>query len=238
MFFFNPYFNPIIVAAAVIPAVALMIYVYRQDKLEREPLRLLLQLALMGALAAFLASLTEKAGLWILGRFTYSSEDTYLALVYFLVVAVSEEGFKYLLMKRKTWFSESFNCQYDGVVYAVFVALGFALVENVGYVVQYGFSAALVRAVTAVPGHACFGVFMGAWYGSAKRYDNYGYPERSTFFRVMSFLVPCLLHGIYDYVASHEGGGYTALFVGFIIVLFAVSFLLVRKLSREDRYID
>ena len=89
--------------------------------------------------------------------------------MYFGVVAFSEEGAKYFLLKRRTWNSAAFNCQFDGVVYAVFVSLGFALWENISYVLMYGLSTALVRAVTAVPGHACFGVFMGVWYGLAKR---------------------------------------------------------------------
>lgn len=44
---------------------------------------------------------------------------------------------------------------------------------------MYGLGTAAVRAVTAVPGHACFGVFMGAFYGLAKRYDNFGDEYRS-----------------------------------------------------------
>lgn len=89
------------------------------------------------------------------------SSTAYNVLLYFVVVALSEEGFKYLLLKKRTWYSSEFNCQFDGVVYAVFVALGFALWENISYVLMYGLGTAAVRAVTAVPGHACFGVFMG-----------------------------------------------------------------------------
>ena len=99
---------------------------------------------------------------------------TYNAIMYFGIVAFSEEGAKYFLLRRRSWHSAAFNCQFDGVVYAVFVALGFALWENISYVLMYGLSTALVRAVTAVPGHACFGVFMGVWYGLAKRLTAQG----------------------------------------------------------------
>ena len=117
------------------------------------------------------------------------------------------------------------------------VALGFALWENLSYVFQYGFSTALVRAVTAVPGHACFGVFMGSWYGQAKRADNFGYPEKSVYYRVLSVLVPMLLHGLYDYIATRTSDGSTWIFVVFVIIMFFISFKLVKKLSDEDRYI-
>ena len=57
---------------------------------------------------------------------------------------------------------------------------------------MYGFGTALVRAVTAVPGHACFGVFMGAWYGMAKRWEGAGFESRSKTCRTMALLLPAL----------------------------------------------
>ena len=124
--------------------------------------------------------MTEQIGEAILGILLPQSSTAYNVLLYFIVVALSEEGFKYLLLKKRTWYSGEFNCQFDGIVYAVFVALGFALWENISYVLMYGLGTAAVRAVTAVPGHACFGVFMGAFYGLAKRNANIGDEYRSS----------------------------------------------------------
>ncbi len=87
-----------------------------------------------------------------LGHSCRRVSTAYNVLLYFVVVALSEEGFKYLLLKKRTWYSSEFNCQFDGVVYAVFVALGFALWENISYVLMYGLGTAAIRAVTAVPG--------------------------------------------------------------------------------------
>jgi len=154
------------------------------------------------------------------------------------VVALSEEGFKYLLLKKRTWYSSEFNCQFDGVVYAVFVALGFALWENISYVLMYGLGTAAVRAVTAVPGHACFGVFMGAFYGLAKRYDNFGDEYRSRRCRRFAVLVPVLLHGTYDFIATYEYDGYAWIFVVFVVLLFAAAYRMIKKLSCDDRFID
>lgn len=123
------------------------------------------------------------------------------------------------------------------MVYAVFVSLGFALWENINYVLSYGFSTAIVRALTAIPGHACFGVFMGIFYGLAKKYYNYGHPLASKIMRVFCVIVPALLHGAYDFIASMEymmGGWY---FVIFVVILFAVSFVLVNRMSKRDQYI-
>ncbi|MFR7744179.1 MAG: PrsW family intramembrane metalloprotease [Acutalibacteraceae bacterium] len=150
MIFF--YTNPILIAAAVIPAVFLLVHVYRADKLEKEPAPLLISLVLYGIAATFIALLLERFGGWLLGRYFPENSTPYNVLMYFGVVAFSEEGAKYFLLKRRTWNSAAFNCQFDGVVYAVFVSLGFALWENISYVLMYGLSTALVRAVTAVTG--------------------------------------------------------------------------------------
>ena len=136
MIFF--YTNPILIAAAVIPAIFLLVHVYRADKLEKEPAPLLISLVLYGIAATFIALLLERFGSWLLGRYFPEDSTPYNVLMYFGVVAFSEEGAKYFLLKRRTWRSTAFNCQFDGVVYAVFVALGFALWENISYVDRAG----------------------------------------------------------------------------------------------------
>lgn len=236
MIFF--YTNPILIAAAVIPAVFLLVHVYRADKLEKEPAPLLISLVLYGIAATFIALVLERAGSFLLGLWFEEGSVTYNAIMYFGIVAFSEEGAKYFLLRRRTWHSAAFNCQFDGVVYAVFVALGFALWENISYVLMYGLSTALVRAVTAVPGHACFGVFMGVYYGRAKRYDNDGDFVKAKRCRTMAVLMPALLHGAYDFIATMEDPNCEWMFLVFVLALFAVSLKLVRVGSRSDRYID
>ncbi|MDY2719599.1 MAG: PrsW family intramembrane metalloprotease [Candidatus Faecousia sp.] len=241
MFFFFPMvpmMNPILIAAAVLPAVFLLVKVYRADRLEREPPMLLVSLVLYGILATGLALLTERLGTFLLDIFVRQDTVLYNVLLYFVVVAFSEEGFKYLLLKRRTWNSPAFNCQFDGVVYATFVSLGFALWENIGYVIRYGFSTAVVRAVTAIPGHACFGVFMGAWYGLAKRYDNMGCASQSKACRFLSFFLAAFAHGCYDYIATMDSVHYGWIFVAFIAVMFAAAFVVIHKMSKNDRFIS
>lgn len=232
------YTNPILIAAAIIPAVWLLRYVYRADVLEKEPGGLLLSLVLRGIVATFLALLTERLGSSIL--YLFFKEDTLVPhfLMYFVVVALSEEGFKYLLLYRRTWHSPDFNCRFDGVVYAVFVSLGFALWENIQYVSMMGLFAAAVRALTAVPGHACFGVFMGAWYGMARWYENYGEYDKSRRYRRLALIVPTLLHGCYDFIATISGTMFGMIFVVFVVLMFAAARRTVMRLSQDDRYID
>ena len=236
--FFLPTTNPILIAAAVIPAVILLRYIYRKDRLEKEPRDLLISLVVLGIISTSLAIVAERAGAFALGLVLPEGGITYNALMYFCVVGPAEEGAKYILLKRKTWSSPEFNCQFDGVVYAVFVSLGFALWENIGYVAAYGISTALVRAVTAVPGHACFGVFMGAWYGMAKRYDNSGEAAKSRRCRRLAFWVPVLIHGTYDFIATLNATLSALVFLAFVLVLFLSAMDRVHKISDEDTYID
>ncbi len=215
-----------------------MIKVYKSDRLEKESTGFLWKMVVSGVLSTLLAMIAERIGSMILGRFVSPRSALYNVILYFVIVGFAEEGAKYFMMKRKTWLSHEFNCLYDGVVYAVFVSLGFALWENISYVLHYGFSTALVRAVTAVPGHACFGVFMGVFYGLSRACAYKGDIGKSSILRVLAVLVPALIHGCYDYIASMETPNTTWIFIVFIAVMFGGSLALINYMSKNDRYIS
>ena len=231
-------YNGILIAAAIIPAVFLMIKVYRLDRLEKESHSLLINLVIAGVLSSLLALIEERILSTVLSAAVGADSPYYNIILYFGIVACAEESSKYIFLEKKTWTNPEFNCLYDGVVYAVFVSLGFALWENISYVMMYGFSTAIVRALTAIPGHACFGVFMGVFYGIAKRYDYKGESALSTLFRGDCIIIPILLHGSYDYIASMEAEGSGLNFLVFIAVLFVITYLLLGKFAKNDRYID
>ena len=239
MFYFliTPYltYNLILVAAAIIPAVFLMIKVYNSDRLERESPVILWRLLRAGIFSSLIALVEERILSALLGFAVPNNRLLYYVILYFGIVAFAEESSKYLMLKRNSWDSSEFDCQYDGVVYAVFVSLGFALWENISYVMHYGFGTALIRAITAIPGHACFGVFMGVLYGVARKYANRGDRETSKLFRVLAVVVPALLHGAYDFIARMEAN--SLYFIGFVVVLFLLSYRLVGRMSKVDHYI-
>ena len=230
--------DPLLIAAAVIPAVFLLVRVERADRLEKESPKLLISLVLFGIIATLIASLGERIGMAVLYSLFEEESVLFNFLLYFVVVALSEEGAKYVLLKRRTWKNPEFDCQFDGVVYSVFVSLGFALWENIGYVAYYGLSTALVRAVTAVPGHACFGVFMGTWYGLAKRREGAGDLAGAAKCRRAALLVPMLLHGFYDFCATYDDSVMGLIFLVFVVAMFITASRLVRRMSANDAYID
>ena len=229
-------YNLIMIAAAVIPALFLMIKVYKSDKLEPESPKLLFGLVLAGVASAFLALIEETVLEYALNIVLAKGTLLYDIILYFVVVALSEESSKYLLMKRKTWRNPEFDCRFDGIVYAAFTSLGFALWENISYVFSFGMSTALIRAFTAVPGHACFGIFMGVFYSIAKEYDLNGDHVKSSLYRKLAVIIPVLIHGAYDFIVSMNSDYATIFFFVFVILLFLVTFRLINKMSRNDRH--
>ncbi len=240
MFYFLIYpflsYNFILIAAAIIPAVILMVHVYRSDHLEKESGNLLWTLVKAGVFSTLVAIFFERIFSALLGSLFSPESTIYRILLYFGVVAISEEGAKYYQLKKNTWNREEFNCLYDGVIYAVFVSMGFALWENISYVLHYGLSVALIRAVTSIPGHACFGVFMGVFYTAAKLYSSAERFEESKRYQIAALVVPMLLHGAYDYIATLYSDSFNYLFIAFVAVLFFVSYKLVDKVARNDQY--
>ena len=86
MFLF--YVNPILIAAAVIPAIVLLRYVYKADRLDKESPGLLISLVLYGIAATFAALITEQIGETVLALIVPQNTTAYNAILYFIVVAL------------------------------------------------------------------------------------------------------------------------------------------------------
>ncbi len=227
-----------ILILALVPPLYLMVRIYRQDKIEKEPPRLLLRLFLCGCLSTILAGLLEELGSLVLG-YTGLPMSSYLyqLLMNFLVIGLAEEGVKHFFTRRNTWNHPAFNYRFDGVVYAVFTSLGFAAAENVMYVGGFGLGVAPIRAITAIPLHCIAGIFMGHFYGMAKYYDARGDYNGTRRNMRLSMLIPVLIHGFYDFCASYDSTVLGAIFLLNIIMLDIVAIRSVRKFSRNDSYI-
>ena len=155
---------------------------------------------------------------------------TYLFLAYFVVPGFIEEGVKNRVLRKRTWYDPNFNYRFDGIVYGVFVSLGFAGVENVLYVLNAGFGTAVVRAIFSIPGHAMFGVVMGFYLSRAKWAEKYGQRHRMRADLRRSFFVPAVLHGLYDFLLM----GFEAVFYFYFAGLVIGVICLLRKSARED----
>jgi len=183
-----------------VPALLAMAYVDRLDAKRPEPRQLLRRVAVAGACSAIPVVLIGH-GLRLLGPGDPMAEASYTAALYtaFIVAAIPEEAGKMISMLLFSWYRPEFDERMDGIVYGAWAGLGFALIENVAYLVTIPQSLAdyvavfVARAVLAVPGHATWGGIMG-YCAAKRRFDGSG---------------PGLLGGYALAVALH--GGYDAL---------------------------
>ena len=222
------------VLAAVLPTVFLLGYIYRHDTVEKEPIGLLLELLAFGVGSAWCASVLEGIGQRLLDAVLIPGSLGYTVLLAFVVVALSEEGMKLFFLKRRTWNDPNFNYRFDGIVYAVFVSLGFAAYENILYVFNYGLSTALLRAVSAVPAHMSFAVVMGVLYGRARLMENRGELVAARLGRGLALVCAVLLHGFYDACAMVGTGVSVMVFIVFVMTMFVGVYGLIKIESSTD----
>ena len=232
--------SPFLLLAALVPAAFLMVQVYRLDRIEKEPAGLLLKLALFGALSGLAAGAIEGALTRVLDV-TLGGSTLRLVLENFLAVALVEEACKRWVVLKFAWRHPAFDYRFDAVVYCVFSALGFAALENILYVAEYGFAVAVSRALLSVPGHCFFAVYMGIYLGQAKmaeramqRYYIELPDETPGQYLRASLLVPTLLHGFWDFSLSVGGWLMTVLFYLFVLAFFIDAYRKLRFAAGSD----
>ena len=218
----------IILAAGLLPAAVLFVYILRKDP-QPEPASWLRKAFFYGVAICFPVALVEGAISAVLfGNVTEATNLVETTLDAFFVAALPEESFKllalWLILRRNPYFDEHF----DGIVYAVCVGLGFASLENIGYLFSVGDewqTVAIGRALLAVPGHYAFAVLMGYYY------SMYHFVDRSSRTAACVLLVPVLAHGVYDTLAM---SGIVSEVVGGVSMLILIFFCIrMHKFARK-----
>jgi protease PrsW len=198
------------------PVLIIAFYIYNRDKYEKEPLSHLLKALLAGVLIVLPVVLIEKL-------LSMPSEMMKglpaAAYTSFVVASLTEEGMKFLAFCFFFWNNKNFNEKFDGIVYSVYIALGFAGIENILYVFSGGYGVGLIRALTAVPAHALFGIVMGYNFGLARFQQG-----RRAGYLVLAFLLPFFFHGVYDFLLMSNSLILLTLFVPIFIYFWIVGF--------------
>ena len=222
--------NLIILLIAIFPVFVIAFYVYKKDR-DKESKRLLAKLLFYGMLSCIPAVILELKVGALFGP--EESMDMVTKFFYiFFSIALVEEGCKWFFVYRIAYNNHEFDHIYDAIVYSVFVSLGFALFENIFYVFLGGITTGLLRAITAVPGHAINGILMGEYLGLAKKHDlnkNNG-PKRAAFF--LSLFMPTLTHALYDYCLLTANMTLLVVFLFYLIYLYIYSFKTIKKVSK------
>lgn len=209
----------IALAIAVLPAVLLLIYIFKKDA-KPEPKGKIWKAILLGAATVIPIICVEQFVSAILfGEGGESQSFIGHCADAFFVAAIPEECFKllalWLVLRKNPYFDE----HYDGIVYAVCVGLGFATVENIGYVVldDNWASVGIMRAIFSVPGHYAFAVLMGFYYA------QYHFVKRSFLNGVSILAVPVIAHGIYDSIVMNVGiSDYLVLPIIVLLIFFCI----------------
>jgi RsiW-degrading membrane proteinase PrsW (M82 family) len=211
-----------LVLIALAPVFIIGFYIYYRDKYEKEPLHMLARALLAGVIICFPVIFIER----FLSDFAQSFGTYRSVYDAFVVAAFTEEGFKFLALWLLFWKSSDFDEKFDGLVYAVFISLGFAAFENTLYVLKGGAQVGWIRALTAVPLHALDGAVMGYYFGIAKFFPAF----KNKYLR-LSFFLPFLLHGIYDFILMAGHPVLLTFFIPFIIFLWITGFKKMKTLQ-------
>lgn len=216
-----------ILAAA--PAVVLLFLIYNADTREKEPLRLVLAVLGLGMAACFPVIVCEMAFDVVLVNIFDPEGFAYLVSSNLLGVALVEEAFKFLAVYLLVWKRADFDHVFDGIVYCVAAALGFALLENILYVctAEDMLATAIGRAILSVPGHTCDGIFMGIFVGLAKKAKYDGLKSKCRNYIFLCLLAPIVEHGIYDGILATESEALLTVFYLFVILTYTLAFMIV-----------
>jgi RsiW-degrading membrane proteinase PrsW (M82 family) len=220
---------------AALPALPILAVLRRLDRARPEPLGLIGRSFLYGFIAVAPAAVVEVALAGFLPPLTGIGGHLLEA---FIVAALVEEGIKFYFVRRYLWKRREFDEATDGMVYAISVSLGFAIVENFLY--TWNDPGLLVlRSITAVPLHAIATGLMGYWLGvaklasSSKARDATGLATDANF-DLRALATAVAFHGVYDFVLIQ--GGFLAFLV--FALLAAGGFLLRGRFAAAKRLDD
>jgi protease PrsW len=216
---------------AIAPGIALALIIYLTDWHEREPLRLLIKLFAIGFISAIPTAIIEQ-GLLMLNPFTGILAIAFIA---FLVAGFTEELVKRHLVIRYALNRVEFDERLDGIIYAVFIALGFATAENINYVV-FAFASnpyvGIYRGLISVPAHMLFAITMG-YYISLSKFSIETGLKRAYLRKAL--IMPFLLHGIFDFILMAQMDIVLIAFIPFIIYLWVTSMKKLNAYYRDSK---
>lgn len=201
------------ILAAIAPVILLLFYIYSKDKRAPEPTDLLYKAFRYGILSTLVVMVVMAP----FGSTALPTTFGECVKTSFLEAGIPEEFFKWLFLYILIWKSPQFDEYIDGIVYAVFISMGFACLENIMYVLPNGMETAISRALLSVPAHFLFAVIMGFYFSMAKFH-----PERRTQYMACSIVLPMIAHGLFDTMAFWmdtlgESSAYSVAFILFLV---------------------
>lgn len=226
---------PLLLAIAIAPGIAISIFVYSLKEFGKEAWRQLLLSFLLGMVATLPPLLIQNLAADVRED---PARHSVLAFAFYayIVIALTEEGSKYLVLRAYAFRLPTLQTPFDGILYSVMVGMGFATVENIEYVWQFGLETGLSRFFLAVPAHASFAVLMGYNMGWAKMLRT---PEtaRASIWRMWrGLLIATFFHGSFDFFLFLQQKRFGMPYAGMLAFgSFASFYIAVRMAMRAIR---
>lgn len=233
---------------AVLPTFVIFFIVIKNARAAREPFKKIAKVFGISVVSTIVAMILEALGEGIEKGIFDSMGSPVNSMLYIMiettfVVALVEEGCKYFSFKLMIFHDRAFDNTYDGLIYGAASALGFATLENILYVVQYGFGTGILRAVLSVPMHACTGIFMGYYFGISK-YKKYNDIQQDKNPQRRAYVISVVIHALYDFLLmANDAVNAPEWFpvitvIGILIIMvivYAMMILIIKKAKREDQ---
>jgi len=202
------------------------------DRWEPEPTRLLLLAFLWGATVAIVISLVLELG---------TSEVLGRGMVRIIAAPAIEEAAKgaFLLVMLTGARRREFDGVIDGLVYAGVTAIGFAFIEDIGYIAQSfgqgtdaGVLTIIMRLVLAPFAHPMFTSMTGLGVGLAV---NQRRGSATWLLPVTGYLAAVALHALWNGSLTFGFVGYVTVYLVVMLPTFAGGILIARHHRRRER---
>lgn len=212
---------------AIAPVITIVLWMYLKDKYDKEPVHILTKFFTFGVLISVLAIYVEE---WFININVFK-ESMNIFYMSFIVAGLVEEGLKSLILIPNLLKEKNFNEKLDGIIYSVFLSLGFATVENIIYILSEdptsAFEVGVIRSVISVPAHMLFGVIMGYYISKYKFTDS---KSEKRINLILAIILPILLHGVFDFILMIQYRWSIIVFIAYIAYLWKIS------LEKLDEY--
>ena len=220
-----------IVILGFTPGIFWLWVIYSHDKYRPEPRKLVIRTFLIGiAIAIPIAIVEGIVGRPVIpDRFDLQTTELttnqafYLA---FVVAGLIEELAKFIAVRFTVYRSPYFDEPIDGIIYASAIALGFASIENVGYMLSVGWEVIFIRGWLSALGHVIFTPFWGYALGRKVLLQGKG-----TALVITGLIVAIALHGSFNYFLFINRQEFTYLLFAVGIIAFVLMIRLGNKKS-------
>ena len=177
---------------AFAPGIFWLWFFVRKDIYRPEPKRLLALTFFLGMVSTIPAMIIE---IIFLGDFDFitSGQAASMSMGMLFVVGPAEETAKFLAVWLVAFRSLYFDEPSDGLVYSVAASLGFASLENLVYIIEFGPDVMIARAPLSTLAHVIFGSFWGYALGSQRQEDT-----RNSTPVFMGVATGAVVHGLFN----------------------------------------